>query len=467
METITSHPDHILEEIQHYNLRLNKSVLKGNHQEGEEIMEYPSQLTPLLLALVKTLGQHLEFTTKVLQNSCQLLNMVYHQQWESLAKWLQGLNTQLLRLVEDLGRSGNELLGISSGKPVDVQRSPDGSGNAQSDGYKEELDMALRSSTHQLPSPPPSLPLSEENQLVELEKRVPFEEKELEKEEEGPVLLSSENPNKSEELCLGPKNDGEKEPYSTEIIHENLISGDSGKNIMVSPNPEEVIADHLKRMPTQETEAEIKETMDETERETCNPLRKSETINEDFDQKRRNDGTGQSLEETNELGEAEVSCSVTAPWGVLERLTVTVVNDLSPFVVNDAEELVSNVISAECSSVDQLTASPISIAIPFASRYRGMYKDIMVKVTDVNFQSIYLTPTSLEGHQGSQKGLAAVVKTSQLGLFAAVSCLKKETWTVPRKGILRKLHMDPRISFCYPSSTFGSRVTVGLKVPTD
>ncbi|XP_039203572.1 death domain-containing protein 1 isoform X2 [Crotalus tigris] len=505
METITSHPDHILEEIQHYNLRLNKSVLKGNHQEGEEIMEYPSQLTPLLLALVKTLGQHLEFTTKVLQNSCQLLNMVYHQreqegsctEWESLAKWLQGLNTQLLRLVEDLGRSGNELLGISSGKPVDVQRSPDGSGNAQSDGDKEELDMALRSSTHQLPSLPPSLPLSEENQLVELEKRVPFEEKELEKEEE--VLLSSENPNKSEELCLGPKNDGEKEPYSAEIIHENLISGDSGKNIMVSPNPEEVIADHLKRMPTQETKAEIKETVDETERETCNPLRKSETINEDFDQKRRNDGTGQSLEESsgrpedwqesrsmvplidkleeekdayskefftkaNELGEAELSCSVTAPWGVLERLTVTVVNDLSPFVVNDAEELVSNVISAECSSVDQLTASPISIAIPFASRYRGMYKDIMVKVTDVNFQSIYLTPTSLEGHQGSQKGSAAVVKTSQLGLFAAVSCLKKETWTVPRKGILRKLHMDPRISFSYPSSTFGSRVTVGLKV---
>lgn len=198
--------------------------------------------------------------------------------------------------------------------------------------------------------------------------------------------------------------------------------------------------------------------------------------------------------EANELGEAELSCSVTAPRSVLECLTVTVVNDLSPFVVNDAEELVSNVISAKCSSVDQLKASPIGIAIPFTSRYRGMYKDVMVKVTDINFQSVYLTPTSLEGHQGSQKvrklfkpiscfnrraegnlntgfspldftqGSAAVVKTCQLGIFAVVSCLKKETWTVPRKGILRKLHMDPRISFCYPSSTFSSRVTVGLKV---
>lgn len=107
--------------------------------------------------------------------------------------------------------------------------------------------------------------------------------------------------------------------------------------------------------------------------------------------------------EANELGEPELSCSVTAPRSVLEHLTVTIVNDLSPFVVNEAEELVSNVVSVERSSVDQRNISPISITIPFTSRYRGMYKDVMVKVSDVNFQSTYLTPTSLEGHQGSQK----------------------------------------------------------------
>ncbi|XP_013912271.1 PREDICTED: death domain-containing protein 1 [Thamnophis sirtalis] len=168
--------------------------------------------------------------------------------------------------------------------------------------------------------------------------------------------------------------------------------------------------------------------------------------------------------QANELGEPELSCSVIAPRGVLEHLTVTVVNDLSPFVVNESEELVSNVISVECSLVGQLNIAPISIAMPFNSRYRGMYKDVMVKVSDTNFQSIYLTPTSLEGHQGSQKGSAAVVRTCHLGIFSVVSCLKKETWTVPRKGLLRKLNMDPRVSFCYPPSTFSSRVTVDLKV---
>ncbi|XP_025033335.1 death domain-containing protein 1-like, partial [Python bivittatus] len=226
------------------------------------------------------------------------------------------------------------------------------------------------------------------------------------------------------------------------------------------------------------------------------------SIYEDFDQKQRNNEIAQSKEESstrsedlresnsvallidkleeeenecswkrkeffmevNNLREPEVSCSVTAPCSILEHLVITVVNDLSSLVVNDAEELVSNVISAECSLIDQPMASPIIIAIPFTSRYRGMYKDIMVKVTDINFQSIYLTPTSLEGYQGNQKGTAAMVKTCQLGIFSVVSCLKKETLTIPRKGLSQKLNMDPRISFCYPPSTFSSRVTMHLKI---
>ncbi|XP_026555834.1 death domain-containing protein 1 [Pseudonaja textilis] len=421
-------------------------------------------------------------------------------EWELLVKWLQGLSTHLLRLVEDLGKSENELLG----KPDGDQHSPDGSVNSPRDGTKEERDTLLHVSTSQLPTPSPS-PRGEENesrseekQSAELEKLVPFQEQELEKEEEGPVLVNSENPNKSEELCPVPKNekDSYSEDSSAEKIHENLILGDGGKKITVSPNPKEMVTEHFPMMPAQETEAGIKGTLDEAGRETCNLLRKLEAINGDFDP---NDAIGQCLEgssgrsedlqesrfvipllekveeekdecnkeffmEPNELGEPELSCSVTAPCKVLEHLTVTVANDFSPFVVDEAEELVSNILSVECSLVDQLNVSPISIAIPFTSRYRGMYKEVMVKVSDRNFQSIYLTPTSLEGHQGSQKRSAAVVKTCQLGIFSVVSCLKKETWTIPRRGLLRKLNMDPRISFCYPPSTFSSRVTVHVKV---
>lgn len=72
-------------------------------------------------------------------------------------------------------------------------------------------------------------------------------------------------------------------------------------------------------------------------------------------------------------------------------------------MVDDCEELVSNVISIECSDYEKTIPFPINIAIPFTSCFRGNYREIMVKVTEVNFQSNYLTPISLEGYQGNHK----------------------------------------------------------------
>lgn len=240
-------------------------------------------------------------------------------EWENLVKWLQGLSTHLLRLVKDLGQSENELLG----KPDDEQHSPDRSVNSQSDGQKEEVDTPLHGSTSPLPAPPPSPrgeedgSRSEEKQLAELEKLVPFQEKESEEEEEGPVLLNSENPNKSEELCPARKNLSEKASYSedssAEKIHENLIWEDGGKTT-VSPNPEEVGVEHLQMMPAPETQGEIKGTLDETKRETCNLLRKLETINGDFDPKLRNDGIEQSLEESSGRAEDLQESRSAVPW---------------------------------------------------------------------------------------------------------------------------------------------------------
>lgn len=76
---------------------------------------------------------------------------------------------------------------------------------------------------------------------------------------------------------------------------------------------------------------------------------------------------------------------------------------MSSLVVSDNEELVSNVITVECSEMEKRIPFPICIAIPFTARYRGNYRDIMVKVSDINFQSSYLTPNSLEGMRGSYK----------------------------------------------------------------
>lgn len=76
---------------------------------------------------------------------------------------------------------------------------------------------------------------------------------------------------------------------------------------------------------------------------------------------------------------------------------------MSSLIVSDNEELVSNVITVECSDMEKKIPFPICIAIPFTARYRGNYRDIMVKVSDVNLESSYLTPNSLEGMRGSYK----------------------------------------------------------------
>ncbi|NXB51327.1 DTHD1 protein, partial [Leucopsar rothschildi] len=159
----------------------------------------------------------------------------------------------------------------------------------------------------------------------------------------------------------------------------------------------------------------------------------------------------------------EIACFIKAPASVLEHLKCNILNDTSSLVVNDSEELVSNVISIECYDYEKLLF-PINIAIPFKSCFRGNYREIMVKVIDMNFESNYLTPISLQGYQGNHKESFAEVKIYHLGVFSVLSCLKKETFTVPKVGLLQKLSMDSRISFCYHPETFSSPAPMQLKI---
>ncbi|NXA30940.1 DTHD1 protein, partial [Eudromia elegans] len=170
------------------------------------------------------------------------------------------------------------------------------------------------------------------------------------------------------------------------------------------------------------------------------------------------------LVEGSDENQQEVVCYIKAPAIALENLICKTVNDTSSFVVDDSEELVSNVISIEPSNCEKTIPFPINVVIPFASEFRGNYRDILVKVSDVNFQSTYLTPTSLEGYQGNHKESFAEVKIYQLGVFSVLSCLKKDIFTIPRTGLSQKLSMDSRISFCYPPETFSSPAVMHLKV---
>ncbi|KAF2983114.1 hypothetical protein EK904_011164 [Melospiza melodia maxima] len=106
------------------------------------------------------------------------------------------------------------------------------------------------------------------------------------------------------------------------------------------------------------------------------------------------------------------------PAIVLENLKCNTLNDTSSLVVDDSEELVSNVISMECYDYEKPIFS-INIAIPFTSCFRRNYQEIMVK---------------------------------------------KETFTVPKVGLLQKLNVDSQISFCYHSETFNSLAPRQLKI---
>nr|XP_054409791.1 death domain-containing protein 1 [Pongo abelii] len=164
----------------------------------------------------------------------------------------------------------------------------------------------------------------------------------------------------------------------------------------------------------------------------------------------------------------QVSCYITAPSYVLQQLECRIINHMSSLIVGDNEELVSNVVTIECSDREKRLPFPIGIAIPFTARYRGNYRDIMVKVCDINLQSSYLNPNSLERMKGGYKGTCASVKVYKLGIFSVVSCLKKESFTITKKGLTLKSSMDSRISLNYPPGVFTSPVLVQLKIqPVD
>lgn len=58
----------------------------------------------------------------------------------------------------------------------------------------------------------------------------------------------------------------------------------------------------------------------------------------------------------------------------------------------------------------------------------------------------------------SPQGSFAEVRVYSLGLFAVVSCLKRENYTVPRRGLSLKLPVDPRICLNYLPGAFTTPV---------
>ncbi|XP_072352651.1 death domain-containing protein 1 [Scyliorhinus torazame] len=170
------------------------------------------------------------------------------------------------------------------------------------------------------------------------------------------------------------------------------------------------------------------------------------------------------LAELDDEDDPQIACYVTAPFIIAQKLLCRIINDKSSMVVSDGEELVSNVISIGCTDSRIKIPFPVRIAIPFTARYQGNYRDILVKVSDTTSHSSYMSPLSLERIYNGHKGSCAEVKIYKLGIFSVVSCLRKETFTIPRKGLCLKLSMDSRITLNYLSGSFSVPVVVQSKV---
>ncbi|GLD53771.1 death domain-containing protein 1 [Lates japonicus] len=151
------------------------------------------------------------------------------------------------------------------------------------------------------------------------------------------------------------------------------------------------------------------------------------------------------------------ACFIRAPRGVAEVLRCEVADAFSCLMVTGSEELVSRVIRVKVQGGADFRF-PVTMAVPFCARYRGNYRDIAIKIIDGERRASYITPVTTEGTYGGHRGSFAEVRVYSLGLFAVVSCLKRENYTVPKRGLSLKLPMDPRICLSYLPGAFAAPV---------
>uniref|UniRef100_A0A674I1N9 Death domain containing 1 n=1 Tax=Terrapene triunguis TaxID=2587831 RepID=A0A674I1N9_9SAUR len=452
----------ILEQIWHLNLMIRETLLKSDLQDNEATAEYVPRLIFLMQELSSSLSQKLQHNTEILQDTCQLLNtlqnkhkqLVSSQEIITFVGCLQKIIELFLDTVTHLQEAKNKFYDIrcrhddkSQSQIVQdvfneivVCEGEETHSGKVSAGVSQPLQVTSPMNERKSPNIHQVQP--SENKTVGKETAISLSEKNPDQEQavsrDLPKLMENEDHKLLQSSHTEQKDyNGKEESHGAgnEEIYE--ITGSNRNNTIESTSLENICNTPAMNLSTNDSEK---------------VERSSPWMNKEF------------LAEVSGKFEPEVACYITAPSITLENLVCRIINDISSLVVEDSEELVSNVISVACLDHGKLIPFPINIAIPFTARYRGNYRDIMVKVIDMNFQSSYLTPISFDGCQGNQKGAFADVKICQLGIFSVVSCLKKETFTIPKKGFSQKLSMDSRISFYYPPETFSSPVTMQLKV---
>lgn len=105
-----------------------------------------------------------------------------------------------------------------------------------------------------------------------------------------------------------------------------------------------------------------------------------------------------------EDGQSDVqhACFIRAPMSVTEVLRCEVADTLSCLMVTGSEELVSRVVRVKVQDGASIHF-PVTVVLPFCTRYRGSYRDVIVKVVDGERRASYITPVTTEGTYGGQR----------------------------------------------------------------
>lgn len=109
--------------------------------------------------------------------------------------------------------------------------------------------------------------------------------------------------------------------------------------------------------------------------------------------------TGQQDDSPSDVPDA---CFIRAPMGVAEVLHCEVADALSCLMVTGSEELVSRVIRVKVQDGVNVHF-PVTVVVPFCTRYRGNYRDVAVKIVDGERRASYITPVTTEGTYGGQR----------------------------------------------------------------
>ncbi|XP_007522869.2 death domain-containing protein 1 [Erinaceus europaeus] len=454
-----------LKQIWSQNLMLNQAFLGDNQYERADGATWLATVVFLGQGLTGALHQLLELMAGTLRSICQRLHIlldeknqcIWRQEIMIFIDCLMKINEYLESTATLLKKEENEMGNLCS---MHDDCAPQQTMSAIQD--IRATDIAARGEQNVIETATVTPTNGEENHStsqVQLKKSKTHMSSELEDKENNTSLNGDETGQKSQNQMFADNTENENDRQREHMIAEN-ING-------IREETHDII---------QTTERDIQETLESQRVITTS------SITSDISNKHANIllNDSEALQQEDSMLEKEyldvqdddnntqVSCYITAQSYVLQHLECRIINNMSSLIVSGDEELVSNVITVECSHREKKIPFPICIAIPFTARYKGNYRDIMVKVSDVNLQASYLTPNSLEGMRGSYKGTCAEVKVYKLGIFSVVSCLKKESFTITKKGLILKPSMDSRIYLNYPPGVFSSPVLVQLKVqPVD